>query len=197
MAIDRPRVLICVLTGPERHQWINPSLVGTLLDAVLDQRFATDVGFIYGMRNTREARNQCVTRARNQHSDWLVIVDADYTIADLMGIVDEARRLGVEIVSLAAGSIQKDASFKVSVSAPGERLGNFSRVTMAGLGVLLLKSTVWGTSDGPLFESPSDCDENVAFFRAMQAAQFKIWTHGQLAGHLQTTDVTGLLEGVR
>jgi hypothetical protein len=190
----RPKVLIAVLCGPERHQWVNPSLVGTLIAASHDPRFAVEVAFMNGAHHAEEGRNTCVVAARAKQVDWLVQIDNDMTCPAVLSILTEANTAGLDIVSVAAGMIRSENVFKVNVSTPMERCGNFSRVNHAGAGILMIRSSVWSKLSGaPLFVWDNEVGEDGYFCRLANAADFKVWAHDRLAGHLKTTDITALL----
>jgi hypothetical protein len=188
------KVLICVLCGPERTQWVNPRLVATLLRTVQDHRFAVDVEFIYGAHGVDRARNLAVDKARDKQADWCVMIDNDMTCNDPLGILSEAIEQQLDVVAVSSGISKTEGSYQPNVDLAGDRCGNFMRVSNAGAGVLMLRSSVWQKMPkAPLFLWTSDCGEDVYFCRLAQAAGFKLWTHASLAGHLKTVDIAALI----
>ena len=195
----KPRVLVCVLCGPERHHWINPRLAATLLRVVQDQRFTVDVEFIYGAHGVDRARNLAIEKAREKRADWCIQIDNDVTCNDPLDILAEADKAGLDIVTVSLGISKAEGTYQPNVDLTGERCGRFMRVSNAGAGVLMIRSSVWGKlpSNASLFLWTADCGEDVFFCRIAQGLGFKLWTHASLAGHLKTVDITGLLQGVR
>lgn len=192
------KVLVCVLCGPERNGWINPRLCETLLRMPRSQRFAVTVEFIYGSHGVDRARNIAIDKAREQQADWLIQIDNDMTIGDPLSILAEADALALDIVAVSAAISKAEGSYQANVDLAGERRGNFMRVSSAGAGVLMLRSSVWQKMPkAPLFLWSSDCGEDVYFARLAQGFGFTIWTHASLAGHLKTVDISSLLPGIR
>jgi len=197
MSEAKPRVVICVLCGPERHSWINPRLVTTLLHAAQDPRFAVEIEFIYGTHGVDRARNLAVDKAREKQSDWCVQIDNDMTIVDPLGILSEANANSLDVVAVSAGICKTEGTYQPNVDLARERCGNFMRVTNAGAGVLMIRSAVWQKiPKAQLFVWTADCGEDVYFANFAQTLGFKLWTHASLAGHLKTVDITSLLKGV-
>lgn len=194
----KSHVLVCILCGPERHHWINPELVRTLLRMQNDSRFAVEFEFIYGAHGVDTARNLAIDKARAKQADWCVQIDNDMTCNDPLDILSEAHTLGLEIVAVSCGISMAENDYRPNVNLQGERCGNFMRVSNAGADVLMVKSAVWSKlPNGPLFVWSSACGEDVYFCRLAQAANFKLWTHASLAGHLKTVNLSSLLAGVR
>jgi glycosyltransferase involved in cell wall biosynthesis len=193
----KPCVLICVLCGPERHNWVNPRLVATLLRTVRDQRFVVEVEFIYGSHGVDRARNLAIDKAREKQADWCIQIDNDMTIADPLGILSDANANALDIVSVGAGISKTEGTYQANVDLTGERCGNFMRLSNAGSGVLMIRSSVWQKiPKAALFVCTADCGEDVYFANFVQTLGFKLWTHASLAGHLKTVDITSLLKGV-
>jgi glycosyltransferase involved in cell wall biosynthesis len=194
----RPKVLICVLCGPERNGWINPRLTDTLLRTVRDQRFAVEIEFIYGAHGVDRARNLAIDKAREKQADWCIQIDNDMTIADPLGILSDANAKALDIISVGAGISKIEGTYQANVDLTRENCGNFMRITNAGAGVLMIRSSVWQKiPKATLFVWTADCGEDVYFANFVQTLGFKLWTHATLAGHLKTVDITSLLRGVR
>lgn len=162
------------------------------------QRFAVAVEFIFGSHGVDRARNVAIDKAREQQADWLIQIDNDMVCNDPLGILAEADALALDIVAVSAGISKAEGSYQPNVDLAGERKGNFMRVSNAGAGVLMLRSSVWQKMPkAPLFVWSSEVGEDVYFARLAQAMGFTIWTHASLAGHLKTVDITSLLPGIR
>jgi len=190
--MNLPKVLICILCGPERHHWVNPQLVATLLRTLKDKRFETDIEFIFGSHGIDVARNLSVEKARQKQVDWCIQFDNDMMCNDPLGILAEAEAARLDIVALSAGIIGTGGAIEPNVAFAGERCGNFMRVSAAGAGVLMIHSRVWAALP-KLFEGNH---EDVHFCQIAQAAGFKVWTHASLAGHLHSVDLTAYLRGI-
>jgi hypothetical protein len=195
----KPTVVIAVLCGPERHQWVNPRLTATLLRCVQDQRFTVNVEFVYGFHGVDRARNLAVDKAREAQADWLIQIDNDQTVNSPLDILAEANAASFDIVSVSCGILTAEGAFRPNCDFAAETVGNFRRVTAAGAGVLLIRSAVWQKfpPKAALFEWSAAAGEDVHFCRLAQSAGFKLWTHASLAGHLKTVDLTPFLQGVR
>ena len=192
------KVLIAVLCGPERNGWINPQLCDTLLRMSRSQHFAVTVEFIFGSHGVDRARNVAIDKAREQNADFLIQIDNDMTCTDPLAILAEADALALDIVAVSAGISKGEGSYQPNVDLAGERRGNFMRVSNAGAGVLILRSSVWQKMPkAPLFLYTAEVGEDVYFCRLAQGLGFTIWTHASLAGHLKTVDISSLLPGIR
>ena len=191
----KPRVLIAPLCGPERSGWINPLLANTLVHIVTDQRFIVEIEFIFGAHGVDVARNLAVQKARQKNAEWVVMVDNDMTVNDPLGILTEAIANHLDIVAVSAGILAANGAVEPNVAfhEGRERCGNFARLATAGAGVLLIRRPVWEALP-VLFEGNN---EDTHFCKLAQGAGFKIWTHGSLAGHLHSIDLSQLVKGVR
>ena len=188
----KPKVLITPLCGPERSAWINPRLCASLLRAVKDPRFDTDVELIYGSHGIDTARNLAIDKARQKQVSWNVQIDNDMVCENLLSVLAEADTAERHVVAVAYGITAPSGNLEPSVVFTGKRHQNFMQVTAAGAGVLMISSKVWQALP-VLFEGNH---EDVHFCRIAQAAGFQIWTHASLAGHLHTVDLTAQLRGV-
>jgi hypothetical protein len=142
-----------------------------------------------------------INKVREQQSDWLVMVDNDQTCPQLLDIVAEANAAQLDVVNVAcaipAPENNQAVGINVQFCASGERVGNFSRIQLGGSGVMMIRSNVWSLMPSPLFIWDDVSGEDYNFCRMATASGFKLWTHGILAGHLKTVDITGLVSGIR
>ena len=198
MQETKPSVLVCVLCGPERDHWINPRLVVTLLKMQSDNRFTVEIEFIHGMHGIDRARNLAIDKAREIQADWLMQIDNDISHAAPLDVLAEANGAGLDIIAVSSGLSLKEGTYQPNVDLAGDRCGNFMRVSNAGAGLLMIRSSVWNKlPKGPLFVWSADCGEDVYFARLAQALGFKLWTHASLADHFKTVNITSLLKGTR
>jgi hypothetical protein len=73
--MSKPKVLVCLLTGIERQNWINPDLALLLFNMGRDSRFDVVVAAIKDATPHEVARNRTIQRDHN--FDWLVSFDND------------------------------------------------------------------------------------------------------------------------
>jgi hypothetical protein len=94
---DKPKtVLICVLCGGERHQWINPwihyaSLSWNMDPRVLSGEFRLRHVPCYGAQNHEAARNLCAETLYHKGDDFLIMIDNDTNLRQknrLINLVD-------------------------------------------------------------------------------------------------------------
>lgn len=192
-SLAKPKVLVCILCGPERHQWLNPMLVQSLLRVAQDQRFDVEMFFAFGVHGVDEARNLCIDTARQKNVDWCIQIDNDVMCENPLGILRDSIDSHLDIVAVSYGLVMEHGAVAPSVDLTGERLGNFMRVKAAGAGVLMIRRIVWEKLP-VLFKGNR---EDAHLCQLAQGAGFKIWTHASLAGHLHSTDVTRGLCGVQ
>lgn len=198
----KPSVLICLLCSFERHGWINPGLLETLLMSTFDQRFRIQYRTLGQYHQIDVARNFAVKMARELDIDWLLMIDNDQDCRQLLDILAEAHaQRGVDIVSVATGTIQAGGTFtaNVNVIQPVQMNGKFARVDFAGTGVFMIRSNVLRTMPaGRLFQWNADATEaeDQFFCRIAQTCGFSIWTHSSFASHYHTVDLTPLVPGI-
>src|SRR5437870_3805544 len=87
----RPKILVCVLCGTERQNWLNPILAMNLLTMARDSRF--DVAFqpVTDYRPWEFARNQTIHLARSMSADWLISFDNDnFTYTNPLDVITAA-----------------------------------------------------------------------------------------------------------
>jgi hypothetical protein len=198
------RILVQVLCGSERHQWINPRLSSTLVKMALDLRFGVQLQWAHDVRPVAYARNLAVDNARNGGFDWLVMVDNDTVpMCNPLDLIATAPD-DVHIIGLAAGiSVNGACKWNFSTPATPEQVAGLQQVNEIGAGCLMLRSKVWETIPAPWFrwENGSDelcspaggAGEDIAFCRKAREHNFKLWTHSMhAAGHFHTVDLTEL-----
>jgi hypothetical protein len=101
----KPHVLITVLCGIERQNWINPQLCTQLINMNRDSRFTVETEWMVDARPIYYARNVCVSQARAQQADWNIQIDNDMMLPfNPLDILQEATARQ-DIISLSAGVI--------------------------------------------------------------------------------------------
>src|ERR1700686_1185427 len=100
----KPKILITPLCGMKRGRWLNPQLFMSLLNTIQDERFEVTVSAAYNTRPADHCRNICTRNARDHGFDWLVLVDNDQTVPNLLDIVAEAGP-DQDIIGLCSGTL--------------------------------------------------------------------------------------------
>ncbi|MGA2387511.1 MAG: hypothetical protein ABSF97_01020 [Candidatus Sulfotelmatobacter sp.] len=200
----KPRVLLYVLCGRERSDWLNPALACSLLH-LQDKRFDVTVDFAYDLKPYERARNQCMMNAKHGGYDLLCEVDNDMILPDnFQDILHEVIISGKHVVGLKAGAFADNGSLNVlSCHDNGRVEGDFRRTGIVGSGVLIISSQVWrAIPKGPWFRwlvnedewTTRKMSEDVYFCELVQGHGLEVWTHKQAAGHLKTIDLTKVCE---
>jgi len=201
MQAAKTRILVKPLCGTERGNWLNPTLITSLIAMSHDQRFDVTVEPAFGMAPVDYARNTCVATARDRGFDWLLMIDNDQAVpVSLLDIVAEAGPQ-IDVVALACGIGSKDGhSFMLNADFIRDKaIGNFMGISKAGSGVMLLRNSVWRTfPKGPWFVTEQNNDElrslkqgeDIFFCGLCCAAGLQLWTHRMGCGHLKTADIT-------
>lgn len=204
----RSHVLIAVLTGEERQNWVNPHLSTVLMALAFDGRFRVTYLTIHSMYPVSAARNRAVKEAKDRDADWLVMIDNDiappFELADAIAkapfigdiialpyfvILENTRLL------LCVGMLDENGTMKPYL--PGELpAGGWSRIEMAGTGCMIISRKVLSRMTAPVFELILDAvegqkmSEDLVFTRRATKEGFTIWTNPDLmCGHYRTCDV--------
>lgn len=201
----KPKILVAVFCGSERHHWLNPSLVRSLLQMQTDSRFSVSVEMIYSLQPTDYARNTAVALARSKGVDWLLMIDSDTAPnVDPLTVIATAPS-SADVVSLIYGSCLDGSTHTVCADIiPGVTSGDFFGVRSLGTGSLALRSSVWQKLKvGPWFKVQQDeadelrrptMTEDIYFCNLARAVGLSIWLHGKAtAAHFHSTDLTGLV----
>jgi hypothetical protein len=213
MTHTKPKILVTVLTGTERTNWINPDLLMNMLQMSKDPRF--DVSF-FPVRDARPfevARNVAIHAARHIKADWLLSFDNDAFVHSSPLDIIAAAGPAQDVIGLTygiaacygAGALEgKSAQFRLfpDTATLGTADGPFRETAAVGGGVLMVRNTVWqkiprgpwfvwGRGQGELSEM--GLGEDVHFCNLVRQHGLRIWTHSQPAGHYHTVDMTGLV----
>ena len=209
--MSKPKILVCVLCGIERANWINPDLMMNVLEMQRDSRFEVNWFPIRDVRPWEAARNMSIHGARTIHADWLISFDNDnFVKGNPLDIIAEAGP-DKHVVGLTCGvGGQVDAGYHLfpnTDSYCGTTDGVFREVKHVGGPVLMISRAVWERiPQGPWFQflykpgnelhltQPGEfISEDVWFCQLARRHGFKVWTHTKiLAGHYRTTDITGM-----
>ncbi len=204
----KPKILVCVLTGIERHNWINSDLMLNLIAMARDQRF--DVSF-YPVRDCRPwegARNMTVQAAKQINAEWLISFDNDNFYPGSGTPLDVIAAAGADkhVIGLPSAFCADGGYRMIPYKDHGPRDGQFRQESAVGGSCLMIRNTVWKTiPKGPYFRwvhaesetlAPVEgvtLPEDIYFCELVKKHGFKVWSHERLAGHYRTTDITGLV----
>ena len=208
--MSKPKVLLAILTGIERHNWVNPELSVNLFNMARDPRFDVVYYPVFDARPWEAARNLTILAAKQVNADWLLSLDNDnffgprpHTPLDVIAAAKENQH----VIGLTCGVGCPDSYALFPETRAGKADGAFREVDYVGGATLIVRKTVWQEiPQGPWFRwhhapnnevlSPSKgaCGEDVYFCQLVRQHGFKVWTHReQLAGHYRTTDITGMV----
>ena len=198
---SRPKVMITILCGQERTNWINPNLMQTLYQMQRDQRFECSLFPVQDIQPYELARNVSVEAARKANAEWLVSFDNDNfmygynTPLDALAIAEDRR-----IISFPCGFLVEGQAHML------EHGNEFTEVPFIGTGIVAIHRMVWEKISAPWFKwvvpdfgTVSETGdlrpgrgESVFFQRLVQEHGFKLWAAPFLCGHYKTVDLTQL-----
>jgi hypothetical protein len=208
-AMSKPRVLVCVLCGPERGDWLNPVLTVNLLVMAKDPRFDVAYQPVYGYRPWDYARNQTINLARSMKADWLISFDNDNCLdCNPLDIIEEAGN-DKDVIGLTCGVGCVPECRHFPSHNHGVIDGSFREEKTVGGGVLMVHRRVWEQIPrGPWFRwqhadnellapDVGAVDEVTSFCNLVKQHGFRVWTHRSiLAAHLKTEDLTKLVSAL-
>jgi hypothetical protein len=201
----KPKILVAVLTGAERQNWINPDLTRNLMRMARDTRFDVDYFPVHDCRPWEVARNLTISTARQLKADWVISFDNDNFLPGDVNPLDIIATAGEDqhVIGLTYGMRSADESHVCCVfpGSRGKSDGAFHEVQGLGGGVLMVRNTVWQKiPKGPWFRwvhqeneiQEGEYGEDMYFCQLAQQNGFKLWTCDQMAGHYRTMDITKL-----
>lgn len=193
-----PRVLVALLCGLDRHNWLNPDLALTLVTMGRDKRFDCEFATILDFRPHEYARNTALAMARDGDYSWCLQLDNDVIprVSPLDVIASAPSDADVVGARYAVTSGRDNLKF-FPAKAPSTLYEEAEEV--AG-GMLMIKSSVWrAIPRGPwfswMFKKDSETLENalgedVWFCRLVRSRRLKVFCHKVDAGHLHTQDIS-------
>src|ERR1700733_13236256 len=99
--MSKPKILVCVLCGIQRDEWVNPILTDQLLTIATHPNFDFTFLMVMNQRPWHRARNRCIAEARRLQVDACVQIDRDMTLpSDFAHILDDAIATGKDVVTL-------------------------------------------------------------------------------------------------
>ena len=214
---SKPKVLVCVLTGAERQQWINPDLAMSLWNMARDSRFQVEAATIKDAFPVEVARNEALVAARDYGFDWCVQMDNDnFPNCNLLDIIAAAGP-AQHVIGLTYAIGAPHSEYRLlPPPSPNSSNSPFREVECLNGGMMMVHRTVWekiprgpwfrwvhdegaetlrDNSNGPLgHRSTTGRSEDFYFVDLCRQRGLKVWTHTRvLAGHYRTADITGMV----
>jgi hypothetical protein len=211
---DKPKVkvLVAVLCGNERNNWINPALCENLLAMAADRRYEVKVSMILNKFPVHHARNFAVVKAREHAAHWLLLVDCDQAFSVSPLDVLSAAGMDKPVIgfptSMGQDVFLTDGKlFRPNVwPEPRNKIktdGQFYTCFRIGAGALLIHHSVWESIPGPWFlwesnesselaEVAKDGSEDLYFCRLLQKHGIDVWAHAAMLYHFKSCECTQL-----
>jgi GT2 family glycosyltransferase len=216
--LSKPKVLVAVLCGPERYQWIAPGLTLRLIEATQTPGLDVHVAAVYGAYGYAMARNRAVEMFLESDNSVLWMVDNDTTPpADFVSRVLEFEKADVVALPyyMRPDGVRKASSYlcigwraseQNFFHMPLQLEHKWQEVDVGGAGCMFIRRAVLERMAFPWFQIPehaiekrflAGACEDFDFCERAQAAGFHIWTHGGLlCGHLHTVDLSVVAEEI-
>jgi hypothetical protein len=205
---SKPKILVCVLCGLERGNWINPSLTENLYAMFRDPRFEVNYYPVRDLPPWEVARNATIAAARKLNVDWLISFDNDNFVpgANPLDVLMQANPERHAVIGLTSGVGSPHGAYALFPESTRGNDGPFREADEVGGACLFVHKTVWQKiPQGPWFRwlhgenealvpDRKTCGEDVYFCRLVRDYGMKVWTHPMLAGHYRTTDITALVQ---
>jgi|SRR5579872_2789087 len=204
----KEKILISVLCGKERANWINPELSVNLFNLARDTRFDVALCVVKDAKGYAVARNIAMRAARDNGCDWLLSFDNDNFLplqSNVLDVIAEAGP-GQDVIGLTSGVTATNGFglFPSQEAMLGNHDGPFVEVAYIGTGVFAVRKTVWQKIPrGPWFHWPINetteiqdaCGgEDVEFCQRVRSLGLHVWTHQTLVtGHYKTMNCTDVV----
>jgi hypothetical protein len=212
-AMNKPRLIVCVLCGTERGGWVNPWLTQNLLTMSQEKRYDVQAEMVVDKYPVDYARNCAVALARERKAHWLFMVDNDQSFwpeynaldvlagagidKDIIGI--PTMQGGFNIENCDNGKAPLVPNFRTLDQAESD--GEFFTVNRIGGAAIFLNHRVWEKVPGPWFkwcyredselhETDGSRSEDFYFCELVQRHGFKVWAHRRMIPHWKTTELT-------
>lgn len=215
MFASKPKVLVCVLTGAERTNWLHPYLALNLVAMTQDARFNVEIALVADRRPVDYARNYCVVMARQCKAEFLFMVDNDQSFeGNPLDILNTGMRKDIIGFPTMQGFSSEDMQAGRDPISPNfrtlphpEKDGEFFTVNLIGTGAMIISRRVWEKIPGPWFkwayketgelhETDGDLSEDFYFCTLARQHGFKVWAHSRVIPHWKTCEVSKLGMGI-
>lgn len=210
-------VCVAILTGTERHNWINPHLLLTCMCMPVWQQETGSQLFlttVHGKTPVDTARNVAVHEMLKAKAEWLLQIDND--VAPPMNVLSILENIGNrKIVGLpyaieyeTGSTFCSTGKFALSIGTQrGDDLhelhlrtaSGWTEVDAVGTGCFLVHRDVFASLKEPWFEcsrkSGYTAQEDFGFCEKARTAGFSVWTHGGFpCRHYHTVDLSECLK---
>jgi hypothetical protein len=203
--MNKPKILVTVLCGTERTNWINPDLLGNIVCMCRDPRFETSIFPVRDHRPVEVARNVALDTARKLGVDWCLQLDCDnftqFNPLDVIAQATEAQRVIVLDYAECSGADRRFGLF-ANLVPNGETQGRFREVYFGPGGCLFVHRSVWEQIPAPWFKWEHGTGpllmqgilyEDVYLSKICAEHGIKTWAYEHPAGHFRTTDLTAMV----
>jgi hypothetical protein len=217
----KPKVLVCVLCGPERTSWISPALSERLIETVRTCPYV-EVRNVFGVYGYDAARNRAAEMFLQSGADWLCMLDNDNAPPSgfMPRVLDFANsRSDVGVVALPyyiRTEVDTPGNLILCVGWHAAEAGYFNlptqlesgwlEIEVGGTGCMFIRRKVLTTVAPPWFTIPDYAQrkhllggacEDFAFCDKARAGGFHIWTKGDMiCGHLHTVDLAAMADSL-
>lgn len=211
-----PKILICILCGYERHNWISPQLLDFVVSLKYNQNYSTHVTKAYNFIPAAGARNFLASQVKkvSPRPDWVLQLDNDMGVPDniLDSIKDAPDDAAIVVprfhlwdgdnkrTKLCWGmddsimKTYKDGSLGIFIEKD-----KYYELTKCGTGAIFIRPDVFEKIDPPWFEYRFDKlgnmtgTEDITFCEKVLAAGMKIYGWGGcIVSHFHTMDIASV-----
>lgn len=203
-------VMVAILTGRERHFWLNPELLGVCMRMIFWQnetKSRMEFRMINSFTPVDAARNEAVKQLLQSNNEWLLQIDNDVVPPpNVLAILDDIadRKIvglpcGIEKrpgeLTLALGhKVRSESSENPYESYTGLPSG-WAQIDVMGTGCFFTHRDVYSAIAYPWYEcyvsNTAHTGEDFSFCDKARDAGFTIWTHSSFpCAHFKTVDLT-------
>lgn len=183
-------LMVSVLCGRERDQWINPGLAGRLFQSIADGMSSgrtVAVDLIEGVYPVEQARNRAVQNFLRSPFQWLLMVDNDIVPpANFLKIITEAESegkflFGVPTPMIGDKGLQWNVAHREDESLCAFNLtlpAGWNRCDFLGGAFLAARRPVFEAIKSNWFDRLPSKSEDFSFSQRAQDAGFQPWFTG-------------------
>ena len=208
--LNLPKILICVLCGYERHNWISPQLMEFLVNTRYSNDYLTVISKAYNFIPAAAARNFIADRAMHidPKPDWVLMIDNDMGPSDnlldtIKGAPDDAMIIvpkfhlwDGETTKLCWG-MDEDKLQELGDGTQGYKLDKkFYELRICGTGAIFIRPELFEKIGAPWFSYKYDNlgnmvgTEDISFCEKVRNAGYKIYGNSSInVSHFHSTDI--------
>jgi hypothetical protein len=217
--MSKPKVLVCVLCGPERNQWISPGLSQRLLEAQRSENVRVEVEHAYGIQPVVAARNWCCKKAVESGADYLCMVDCDELpplhFVDKV-IADIHKRPEISVAVLPSWCVVGDGVVTLNIvqhdtgaayAMPDRMQPGWREIHTGGSGVIFVRKRVLESMEQPWFRFDAKallamqtggpagpCEDFEFIIRARDKHRFRTFANSEYTcDHLHTLSMAAIV----